>query len=131
MKKKSRLKKLIKFLFSLTFFLLLAFSVHITIKYLIGEPVFSNKIIESYLMNFCLGYVSYIVLFLSFKKRLESLGYIFMYTSFAKFICFFLIFKPYYSLDQNIDIGEFSTIMIPYGLTLIAEIFFISKELKS
>ena len=131
MKKKSRLNKLIKFLLLLTFFLLLAFSVHITIKHLIGEPIFSNKIIESYLMNFCLGSVSYIVLLLSFKRRLESLGYIFMYTSFAKFICFFLILKPDYSLDQNIDIGEFLTIMIPYGLTLIAEIFFISKELKN
>jgi hypothetical protein len=94
------------------------------------QPVFSNKIIESYLLNFLLGFSSYIVLVLSVKKYLSSLGYIFMCTSFAKFMVFFIIFKPYYRSNGEVDFGEFLTIMTPYAFALAAEIYSMSKVLK-
>ena len=54
-----------------------------------------------------------------------------MYTSFAKFVVFYFVFKADYSLDGNVDISEFLTIMIPYSFTLTAEIYAMSKVLKN
>ena len=132
MKEKIKIqKKLIRFLFVLLFLLFLVLSFHLLVKFCLGKDVFSNRIIWSYLLNFCLGYASYIVLILSLKKYVTTLGFIFMYISFAKLIVFYVVFKPGYSLNGGVDIGDFLTIMIPYASTLIVEIYSISKVLKN
>ncbi|MBK21223.1 MAG: hypothetical protein CMP63_02745 [Flavobacteriales bacterium] len=100
------------------------------VKFFLGKDIFSNRIVQSYLLNFGLGYLSFLVLLLSSKKYINSLGYIYMYTSFFKFIVFFIIFKSYFSLDGEIDLGEFLTLMIPYAFTLFAEIHTMSRLLK-
>ena len=123
-------KNLISFLFYLVLLLSVVFSLHLAVKFFLAEDIFSNRIIQSYLLNFGLGYLSFIVLLLSLKKYINSLGYIYMYTSFFKFIVFYILFKSYFSLDGEIDVGEFLTLMIPYAFTLFAEIYTMSRVLK-
>ncbi len=131
MKGKRKIQKsLISFFTLLSGLLLVVFSCHVLVKYLLNSSIFSNRIIESYLLNFFLGFSSFIVLVLSIKKHLTSLGFIFMYTSFGKFVVFFIAFKPYYSSDGTVDFGEFLTIMIPYAFALISEIYSMSRVLK-
>ncbi len=124
-------KSLISFFILLSGLLLVVFSCHVLIKYLQNQTVFSNRIIESYLLNLFLGFMSYVVLILSAKKYITSLGFIFMYTSFGKFVIFFIAFKPYYSATESVDFGEFMTLMIPYSCALVAEIYSMSKVLKN
>ncbi|MBO72101.1 MAG: hypothetical protein CMD35_00655 [Flavobacteriales bacterium] len=112
------------------FLLAVVFCLHAGFKYFVGEPIFSNRIVESYVLNFCLGYASFIVLMLSLKKHINSLGFIFMYTSFFKFVVFYLLFKSYFNSDGEIDGGEFLTLIIPYAFALFGEIFTMSRVLK-
>lgn len=123
-------KKLISFLFFLVFLLSLVLAFHLAVKYYLGKDVFSNRILKSYLLNFTLGYLSFLVLILSLKKHTTSLGFIYMYTSFLKLVVFYILFKSYFSLDGEIDLDEFLTLMIPYGFTLFAEINTMSRVLK-
>ncbi|MAW64708.1 MAG: hypothetical protein CMD18_00775 [Flavobacteriales bacterium] len=129
--KRKNQKNLTSFFILLSSLLLVVFSCHVLVKYLLDETVFSNRITESYLLNFFLGFLSYVVLILSIKKHLSSLGFIFMYTSFGKFVVFFIAFKPYYSANGTVDFDEFMTLMIPYSFALVAEIYSMSKVLKN
>jgi hypothetical protein len=132
MKEKTKRKKsLIDFFIVLLICLLAVFFAHLAIKKTMGELLFSNRIIESYLLNFCLGYTSFIVLIFSIKKYMSSLGYILIYISFLKFLIFYFLFKPYYNINQSVEIGEFLTVIVPYSITLTAEIFHLSKVLKT
>jgi len=132
MKEKTKRKKsLIDFFIVLLISLLAVFFAHLAIKKTMGELLFSNRIIESYLLNFCLGYTSFIVLIFSIKKYMSSLGYILIYISFLKFLIFYFLFKPYYNINQSVEIGEFLTVIVPYSITLTAEIFHLSKVLKT
>ena len=123
-------KPLIKFLIFLSTSLLLIFILHIGFNYLKNKSLFSNRIIESYLVNALMAYISFIILFFSTKKYVSSLGFIFMIISVGKFLIFYILFKPYYSLNENVDLEEFLTIMIPYSISLFTEIYALSKILK-
>ncbi len=123
-------KPLIKFLMLLSTSLLIVFILHIVFNYLKNNSLFSNRIIESYLVNILMAYISFIILFFSTKKYVSSLGFIFMIISLVKFLIFYILFKPYYSLNQNVDLEEFLTIMIPYSISLFTEIYALSKILK-
>lgn len=124
-------ENLVKFFFIMFLFLFLAFIVHISVNDILGENVFSNKILESYLLNFVLGYLSFIGLLVAKRRYLPNLGYIFMYTSLVKFLIFYIIFKPYYNINGDVEIAEFLTILIPYSIALYLEIYFITKKLKA
>ena len=128
--RKRNQKSLISFFVLLSVVLLLVFGFHILINYFLGKDLFSNRIIESYFINFSLGFASFVVLILSLKKYVSSLGFIFMYTSFSKFVVFYIVFKANYSSNGNVDIAEFLTIMIPYAFTLTSEIYSMSKVLN-
>lgn len=129
--KMKRKRSLVNFFLVLLICLLTVFFAHLAIKKTIGELLFSNRIIESYLLNFCLGYVSFVVLIFSMRKFVSSLGYILIYISFLKFLIFYFLFKPYYNINQSVELDEFLTVMVPYGVTLAAEIYFLSKALKT
>jgi len=129
--KMKRKRSLVNFFLVLLICLLTVFFAHLAIKKTIGELLFSNRIIESYLLNFCLGYVSFVVLIFSMRKFVSSLGYILIYISFLKFLIFYFLFKPYYNINQSVEIDEFLTVMVPYGVTLAAEIYSLSKALKT
>ena len=121
---------LIKFLIFLSTSLLIVFILHIGFNYLRTKSLFPNRIIESYLVNALMAYISFIILFFSTKKYVSSLGFIFMIISIGKFLIFYILFKPHYSLNQNVDLEEFLTIMIPYSISLFTEIYALSKILK-
>jgi len=55
------------------------------------------------------------------EKYNTSLGYFFLYGSFAKALMFFLAFYPGYREDGSVSRAEFSAFFVPYAICLIIE----------
>lgn len=124
------MKQVLKFIISLSVSLLLVFILHITYLKFQNLPLFANKIILAYLVNFFLAIVIYLSLLFLKKKYSDQLGFLYMFGSFFKFIAFFILFYPSYKLDENIDALEFGAFFIPYVISLIFETFGVIKFLK-
>ncbi len=120
-----------KFTAILLISLVFTFLVHIFFLHYLDYPLFENKIIEAYLVNFALAILIYTSLFLLKEKYLEQLGFIFMFGSMIKFIVFFIFFNPSYKLDGNSSTLEFTSFFIPYAICLIFETLGIIKFLKN
>lgn len=126
----SKIGPLFYFVASLLFLVLVSFFIHITILGSKGYPIYGNKIILSYGINFLLAAGIFIFLFL-FKTRLKNhIGFLFMGGSLLKFLVFFALFYPSYNADGDMDKLEFSAFFIPYSICLFLETFFMARMLN-
>ena len=109
----------------------LSFVAHLSALHLFDLPLFENKIVLSYIINFVLAASIFYGLF-HFKEKLKnSIGFLFMGGSFLKFIIFFLLFYPSYKNDGEIQKIEFAAFFVPYAIALILETYFTSKMLNN
>jgi hypothetical protein len=125
---------MIKLIFRFTIFLTLlmgiAFSLHLFTLHFFSFPLFENKVITSYLINYLLTVTIYITLLLLKEKLAESLGYLFFLGSFLKFITFFLLIQPSLKEDGDISRIEFLSFFVPYAISLIFEVTSLVKTLN-
>jgi hypothetical protein len=121
------LKKLYTQLFLL---LVVVFLIHIGILNFLGLPLFENKIILSYVINFLLAAIIFTVIYRLKETQKDNLGFLFIGGSFIKFLVFFLLFYPFFKLDGNIDKLEFSSFFVPYIVCLVIETTSLSKFLN-
>ena len=119
-----------KFSISLLLVLALAFAIHLFILNLFDLPLFENRIILAYVLNYLLALGIYLSLFLLKRKMSEQLGFLYMGGSFIKFLFFFIFFYPYYKLDGGLDSLEFAAFFIPYLISLIFETLGVIEFLK-
>ncbi len=119
-----------KFSSSLFISLVILFLIHVLTLHLLDKPLFNNRIIAAYLVNFFLAVIIYFTLYKLKKKYLEQLGFIFMFGSMLKFLVFFIFFYPAYKSDGEIQPVEFSTFFIPYAISLIFETLGVIRFLK-
>ena len=119
--------------FGLKLFVSLAivFCAHISILYYLNFPLYENKIILSYVLNFILGITIYILLYKFRIKYLDILGFIFMAGSFLKFAIFFIFFNPIYKVDGVVTVLEATSFLIPYIVCLFFETFYLIKLLNN
>tara|TARA_B100000686_G_C16806896_1_gene991985 strand:- start:13169 stop:13528 length:360 start_codon:yes stop_codon:yes gene_type:complete len=75
---------------------------------------------KSYLINFLLVLIAYILLW-SFKKK-HNLLIIFSLTIIIKFLVYFIYFYPVFYQDSILEHKEFMIFFIPYFIGLIIEI---------
>ena len=115
----------------LFFMLLLTLLVYLTVLYFLSMPLWENKIIPAYLINYLLAIGIYAYLFSARKKYSDSLGFLFMAGSFLKFAAFFIFFYPAYHADNKIETLEFATFFIPYTICLIIETMGLIKILQN
>ena len=115
-----------KLLFSLSF----AFCLHLFLLHKYELPLFENKIILAYLLNFFLAIFIFGGLYLFRKKYLSILGFLFMGGSFLKFTLFFIFFYPSFKQNGNVDASEATSFLIPYLISLLLETFYLSKLLN-
>ena len=108
----------------------LAFILHILVLYFLGLPLFNDMIIEAYLINLALAIGIFGFLYKMKEKYGNQLGFLFLGGSFLKFIVFFIVFYPYYTLDGDVSSLEFSAFFIPYVLCLIIETVSLVKWLN-
>lgn len=119
-----------KFSLTLLLVLTLVFSCHIFILHQFNFPLFENRIIAAYAVNYILAIGIYLTLFMLKTKMSEQLGFLYMGGSFVKFLFFFIFFYPYYKLDGGLDSLEFSAFFIPYLISLIFETLGVIQFLK-
>ena len=119
-----------KFSLTLLLVLTLVFSCHIFVLHQFEFPLFENRIIAAYVLNYILAVGIYLTLFTLKTKMSEQLGFLYMGGSFVKFLFFFIFFYPYYKLDGGLDSLEFSAFFIPYLISLIFETIGVIEFLK-
>ena len=120
-----------KFLTSLLLALVISFSLHIGVLWFIDLPLFSDKILLSYGVNFLLAAFIYLIIQQSLKKNGVHTGFIFMAGSGVKFVVFFSVFYPFYNTDNVMQTTEFAAFFIPYAVCLILEVAYLSKQLNN
>ena len=106
------------------------FGAHIFVLSLIQTPLFDNRIILAYIINFLLAMVIYIALYKLKKKYLDILGFIFMGGSLLKFVAYFIFFYPFYKEDGTINSLEATAFLVPYAGCLFFETFYLIKLLN-
>ena len=124
-------KKGIRFIVLLLIILIIVFCSHLYALQYKDLPLFDNKIILSYILNYVAAVVIFIVLERFIKKESTQVGFIFMAGSGLKFLLFFLLFYPSYKADGNMSTLEFISFFIPYAICLILEVSYLSKELDN
>jgi len=120
-----------QFILFLTLIITAAFLLHITFLYYNDLPLFDNKIVLAYVLNYALAIGIYYLLFYYRTKLKEQLGFLFMGGSFLKFILFFVFFYPSYKSDGNINSLEFASFFLPYIICLVTETSALVKLLKN
>ena len=108
----------------------IAFAAHLFLLYNAELPLFENKISASYIINTLLTIGIVFLLFKLKEKYTNQLGFLFLGSSFVKFLTFFIVFHAAYKADGNIETLEFLAFFIPYSLCLILETIYLSKWLN-
>ena len=119
-----------RFTFLITLLLSIVFGIHLFALDSHSLPLFENKIITSYIINYILTILIFTGLVLLKKKFSESLGYIFFIGSFIKFIVFFILINPSFKEDGDVSKIEFASFFIPYAIALVFEVIFLIKVLR-
>lgn len=105
----------------LFFLLVVVFGLHLTILYNLEKPLFADRIVLAYVLNFLLALIVFWIIN-QYKTRFkQALGFLFMAGSLLKFVVFFLFFYPFYKADALIQTTEFLAFFVPYAISLIAE----------
>ncbi|WP_432412238.1 DUF6168 family protein [Rasiella sp. SM2506] len=123
--------KTLKFLTTLLLALVITFSIHIGVLWFAALPLFSDKILLSYSVNYLLAAFIYLIIQQTLKKNGTHAGFVFMAGSAVKFIIFFLVFYPFYQADDSMQKTEFTAFFIPYAICLILEVTYLSKQLNN
>ena len=130
-KNKTMLDPLKRFIILLTTIVTAVFILHILVLNYSNLPLFDNKIILAYILNYALALGIYYLLFYFRIKLKDQLGFLFMGGSFLKFILFFIFFYPSYKSDWNINSLEFGSFFLPYLVCLTIETSALVKLLKN
>jgi hypothetical protein len=120
----------LKFSLLLLALLLAALAMHLFILKGFGLPMWDNKILLAYSVNYILAVAIYGALYLLQEKMTSQLGFLYMGGSLLKFLFFFTLFYPSYKLDGEMSNAEFGAFFIPYAISLILETSGIIKFLK-
>ncbi len=124
-------KEILKFLAVLLLVLIGVFASHLFILQNIELPIFGDRIVLSYVLNYILAAAILIFINSKFNKKSSHTGFIFLAGSGLKFLVFFLVFYPFYREDGTMSTTEFAAFFIPYATCLILEVAYLSKQLNN
>ncbi len=118
------------FIFILTLSVAAVFGAHLLALNYLDQALFANKIVLAYGVNYFLALQIGIFIYKMRNKYTSSLGFIFLGGSMLKFFVFFLLFYSGYHANGEVSTLEFTTLFIPYGVSLIVETMFLIKVLN-
>jgi hypothetical protein len=125
-----KLKHNIGFVGTLLLANIIVFGCHLAVLNILGLGLWDHMLIPAYAVNFCLALVIGLALYALRHKFTQSLGFIFLGGTGLKFLVFFIVFNPVYSLDEDVQRIEFATFFIPYTVNLIVETTFLVRVLN-
>jgi hypothetical protein len=108
----------------------LAFALHLWLVFAFEIDFPISQIIWAYVANVLLTSGLIVWLLNLPEKYNTSLGYFFLYGSFAKAIMFFVLFYPGYRADGEVSRPEFSAFFVPYAICLVVETTALIIKLK-
>ncbi len=120
----------LKFSLLLSVLLITALALHLFVLNALQLPLYDNKILLAYSVNYMLAVAIYGALYLLKDRMTAQLGFLYMAGSLLKFLFFFILFYPTYKLDGDMSNAEFAAFFIPYSISLILETTGIIKFLK-
>lgn len=118
------------FFIKLITLLVIVFGIHLMVLQLLGYPLFENRIILSYNINFLMVIGVFGLLYLLRDKFKTQLGFLFLAGSVLKFAIFFIVFYPFYKQDGVITKLEFTSFFVPYAVGLVLETLSLGKWLN-
>lgn len=121
---------IVNFYFRIIFFSVAVFGLHILILDYLQLPLFDNRIILAYVVNVILAIIIFQFLYIFREKFKNRIGFLFVIGGMLKFGLFFLLFNSFYRTDGIIERPEFFAFFSPYVLTLVIEVFSLSKWLN-
>ncbi len=124
-------KNTFKFLTVLLLVIAVVFAAHLFILQNMKMPIFADRILLSYLLNYVLAASILIFIQSKFNKKSSHTGFIFLAGSGLKFLVFFMVFYPFYREDGTMSTSEFAAFFVPYATCLILEVAFLSKQLNN
>ncbi len=120
----------ISFAIKTVILLTVVFAIHLLVLNVLQLSLFENRIVLSYIVNLGLVIVIFGILYLLKEKYKSQLGFLFLAGSLLKFVVFFILFYPFYKLDNIITKLEFAAFFVPYVIGLIIESVSLSKWLN-
>lgn len=123
-------KIIVNFFLHLTIALVVVFILHTLILSYFEKPVFANKIILAYFLNFIVAITIFLTLYFLRNRFKDQLGFLFLAGSFLKFLVFFIFFYPSYINDGSTSKLEFFAFFTPYVISLITETLALIKLLN-
>ena len=124
-------RKSLLFLLILGGLLSISFGLHLVALHFTSNNLFGNQIILSYIVNYVLAAIVLIVVEKTLNKNSAQAGFVFMAGSALKFLVFFLVFYPIYKADDKMQAIEFTAFFVPYAISLITEVIYLSKQLNN
>lgn len=124
-------KATFKFLAVLLLVLTVVFAAHLFILQNMELPIFDDRIVLSYLLNFVMAATILIFIKSKFNKKSSHTGFLFLAGSGLKFLVFFLVFYPVYQQDGTMSSSEFAAFFVSYATCLILEVIYLSKQLNN
>ncbi len=118
------------FLKRILLFVGITFGAHLFLLNFLELPLYDNKIVLAYIVNTIFAIAVFIFLFSFQRKFKNQLGFLFILGSMIKFGIFFLLFFSSYKEDGIISKVEFFAFAVPYVVTLVVEVFYLSKWLN-
>lgn len=112
---------IVKYVILLFLGLVISFGIHIAVLHYFDLPLFQNRIILAYILNFIIAAIIIGGLYVVREKQKDNLASLFMIGSLLKFALFFIVFYPLYTSDGEMTKLEFFTFFIPYISSLILE----------
>ena len=123
--------KLLRFVLLLLTLLIIAFLIHGAIYHYLQIGFWEKGLLLNYLFNFSITILLYVVMVWKMNDRPEYSGYIFLYGSGFKFLCFFIIIFPTLGAERSVRSAEFFSFFVPYFICAYLEINSIIRRLRA
>lgn len=123
--------RFLRFLLTLTIFLSSSFVLHGAVYHFLRIGFWERGLLLNYIFNYSITLVLFGVMTWKMKQRPEYSGYLFLYGSFFKFLCFFLIIFPTLGAERSVRSPEFFSFFIPYAVCAFLEISSIIRGLNA
>ncbi len=121
----------IGFVLLLTVILGASFGIHAYVQDGFRIGAFEKHIILNYCFNYLLTIGVFIALVAFQRKNSDQLGFVFLASSVIKFILFFIFLYPSIKASVGLRSVEFASFFIPYGISVLVEILYLMRALKS
>lgn len=84
----------------------------------------------TYGFNFGITLLILVLFDWAFRRKMQQIGFVFLMSTGAKFLLFFLLIYPFLKLNGSVKSFAFAAFFIPYAVCLVAEVLIAIRLMK-